>query len=237
MKTLRTALVVPALLLSTCALAQSAGSGGSREENRQVQDFTGVQVGQGLKAQISVGPKSVRVTGDEKLVGLVRTEVENGQLVVRMEKDSWFRRSSGVRIFISSPQVTSVVASGGAEVDVEAKATENFTAEASGGADLSVNGVDAKRLKVEASGGAEVTLKGRADTLSVEASGGAEVDGEELSLRELDVEASSGASVEANPSDRIKADISSGSSVEVDSSPTQREISSSSGAGVSFSKR
>ncbi|MBN1208471.1 MAG: DUF2807 domain-containing protein [Myxococcaceae bacterium] len=236
MQTLRIALVIPALFVSACAFAQAAGPGGSREERREVPDFDGVAVGHGFKAQVTVGPKSVRVSGDEALVGLVRTEVEDGKLVVRVDRSAWPRRGSGVRLTISSPKLTSVASSGGAKVDAEVAATDTFTAQASGGSELSVRNLDAKQLRVESSGGAEVTLKGRADTAQMEASGGAEVHGQELILEALDVEASGGATVNANPSQRIEADLSGGSTVHVDSSPSQRNVSSSGGARVVFKK-
>jgi hypothetical protein len=237
MKILRTALVVPALLLSACAFAQTAGPGTSREETREVPDFNGVYVSHGLRAQVTVGPKSVRISGDEELMGLVRTEVEDGKLMVRVDRSGWPRRSSGVRLTISSPQLTSVSASGGAKVEAQATAAEAFTAKASGGSDLSVRNVDARRLNVEASGGAEVTLKGRADKAQVELSGGSAVHARELTLKSLEVEASGGARVEANPTDRIEAELSGGSSVHVDSAPAQREVSASGGSRVVFSKK
>ena len=125
MQTLRTALVVPTLLLSLCAFAEGA----TREETRDVPDFSGVEVSHGLKAQVTVGPKSVRISGDEKRVGQVRTEVVDGKLVVRMEKTSWFgsSNSKGVHVTISTPKLTSVEASGGAEVEAEATAAETFS--------------------------------------------------------------------------------------------------------------
>lgn len=237
MKSVRIALIVPAVLLSACAFAQTAGNGVSREDTREVADFKGVEVGAGLKARVTVGPKAVRVTGDENLVALVRTEVVDGTLEVGLKEGTRVRGTSGLRIIISSPQVTSVGASGGAEVEAEATTSATFTAEASGGAELSVRGVDAKKLEVEASGGADVKLKGRADSLEVEASGGSEVHGEGLGVKTLEVEASGGSQVDANPSERIIAELSGGSTVHVDSAPVQREVSSSGGSQVVFRKK
>ncbi len=235
MMTLRVALIVPTLLLSTVAFAEEAGTGATRD----VPDFDGVQVSNGLAAKVTVGPKSVRISGDEKQVSLVRTEVVDGKLVVRMEKKGWFNShsSKGITVTISSPKVTSLEASGGAEIDGEATAAETFEAGASGGAEVSVRNVDAKKLKVDVSGGAEVKVKGRADKADMDASGGAEIHAQELSLKELNVDASGGCTVEANPTERITADISGGSSVHVDSAPSQREVSSSGGARVVFSKK
>jgi hypothetical protein len=235
MKTLRVALIVPTLLLSAAAFAQEAGKGSTRE----VPDFDGVKVSHGLSAKVMVGPKSVRITGDEKQVSQVRTEVEDGKLVVRMEKSSWFgsKSAKGIQVTISTPKLTSVEASGGADVEAEATATENFVAEASGGADLSVRNLDAKKLTVDTSGGGEATLKGRADMATMEASGGAEIHARELSLKSLTVDASGGGSVEANPTESITAEASGGGSIHVDSAPAQRTVSSSGGGSVHFSKK
>lgn len=231
MQTLRNALIVPTLLLSLCAFAE-----GTREETREVSDFDGVEVSHGLQAKVTVGARSVRVSGDEKNLSRLRTEVVDGKLVVRMEKNSWHDSTRGVHVTISTPKLTSVEASGGAEVEAEATPAESFSVEASGGADVTVRNVDAKRLKVEASGGGEVTLKGRADKAEMDASGGAGVHAKELALRSLDVDASGGADIEASPSERITGEASSGSSVHVNGSPSQREVSTSSGADVTYRK-
>jgi hypothetical protein len=232
MQILRVALIVPTLLLSTSALAADTGSA------REVPDFDGVKVSHGLKARVTVGPKSVRISGDEKQVSQVRTEVVDGKLVVRMEKSSWFGNSTrGIQVTISNPKVTSVEASGGAEVDAEASATDTFSAESSGGGDVSVRNVDAKKVKVDVSGGGELTIKGRADALDGDVSGGAELHARELSLKSLHVEASGGAEVEANPTERIEAEASGGSTVTVDTAPAQREVSTSGGSEVVFPKK
>ena len=238
MNSLRVSLFVPALLLSACAFAQVSGNGVSREETREVADFKGVEVGSGLNAKVTVGPKSVRVTGDENLVGLVVTEVENGKLEVKLQKGSRVKGTSKLRIFISSPQVTSVGASGGAVVDAEASPGSNFAAAASGGGEVNVRNVDAKALALDASGGAQVKVIGRADTLAIDASGGSEVHAEELSgVKTLAVEASGGCRVKANPSDSIAAELSGGSTLHVASSPSQRAVQASGGSEVVFSKK
>ena len=237
MTSLRASLFVPALLLSACAFAQVSGNGVAREETREVADFTGVEVGSGLSAKVTVGPKSVRISGDENLVGLVRTEVDDSTLEISLEKGSRVKGTSKLHITISSPKVTSVSASGGAVVEAEASAARNFAAAASGGGEVDVRNLDAKALAVEASGGAQVKVKGRADALAVEASGGSKVHAQELSVKTMAVDASGGSVVKANPSESIAAELSAGSTVHVDSSPSQRAVSASGGSEVVFSKR
>lgn len=237
MKSLRVAAFVPALLLSACAFAQVSGNGVARDEAREVADFTGVNVSYGLHAKVSVGPKAVRVSGDENLVALVRTEVVDGKLEVSLPKGSRVRDTGKLRITVSSPKVTSVAASGGAEVNAEVASTDSFAAAASGGGELTVRGVDARKLAVSASGGSEVTVQGRTDALAVDASGGSEVHAKGLSVKVLAVTASGGSSVDSNPSENIAAQVSGGSTVHVDSAPAQRAVSASGGSEVIFSKK
>ncbi|MDC0711929.1 DUF2807 domain-containing protein [Stigmatella sp. ncwal1] len=222
MKTLRAVPLLPVLCLSFGALAQ--------EQTREVDDFQGVSVSSGIKARVSVGPKSVRISGDEEAVARVRTSVDDGNLVVTMGKG----RGGGVLLTISSPEVTHVEAASGASVEAQASATPTFTIEASGGAEVSVNSLDSAKVEVDASGGAEVTLKGRADLLQVEASGGSEIHGQALHLKALEAEASGGTRVKANPSERVEAEASGGSSIHVDTQPTQRHVSTSGGSKVLF---
>lgn len=235
MKTLRIALAVPTLLLATTVFAESPNTGATRE----VGDFSGVEVSNGISAKVTVGPKSVRISGDEKRIGEVRTEVVDGKLVVSMEKKGWFGGSSskGIQVTISNPQVTSLEASGGSRIEAEATATDTFSAEASGGAEVSVRGLDAKTVKVEVSGGGEAMLKGRADTVDVEASGGAVVNAQDLSHKALKVDASGGTVVNASPTDSLDADMSGGCVLNVDSAPAQRNVDSSGGSTVHYRKK
>ncbi|ADO67887.1 head GIN domain-containing protein [Stigmatella aurantiaca] len=222
MKSLHAALLLPSLCLSFSAFAQ--------EQTREVDDFQGVSVSSGIKARVSVGPKSVRISGDEDAVARVRTTVDDGNLVVTMAKG----RGGGVLLTLSSPSVTHLEASSGASVEAHLAATPTFTIEASGGGEVSVDGLDSAKVEVEASGGAEVTLKGRADVLQVEASGGSEVHGQALRLKALEAEASGGTRVKANPTDRVEAEASGGSSIHVETQPSQRHVSTSGGSKVVF---
>jgi len=237
MMSLRVAAFVPALLLSACAFAQVTGNGVSREEAREVADFTGVHVGSGLQAQVTVGPRAVRVSGDENLVALVRTEVVDGKLEVALEKGTRVRGTGKLRVTISSPRVTSVGSSGGAQVRAEVGSTDSFAAAASGGGELTVRGVASSKLAVSASGGAKVTVQGRTDALAVEASGGSKVHAGDLSVKVLAVTASGGSSVQSNPSDNIAAQLSGGSTVRVNSAPAQRAVSASGDSEVVFSRK
>jgi hypothetical protein len=235
MSTLRTTLVLPLVLLSACAFAQTKGNGVSQEQQREVGAFEQVHIASGLKATVKPGPASVRVSGDENVLPLIETEVEGGRLVARVKRGQNLR-GGNVQLTITTPKVTAVSASGGGHLEAEASASERFSAKASGGSQVRVRGVDARQLQVESSGGSQVTLAGRADTVDVDASGGALVHARELEMATLTVDASGGTIVEAGPSKRLEADLSGGCEVRLTRNPAEREVDVSGGSEVVLAK-
>ncbi len=231
------ALLLPAaLLVSTPVFAQEAAPA-ARPGQIEVGDFRGVQVGYGIKAEVKEGAKSVRLEGNPEDVARVKLQVKDGVLTTTVDKKSgsWFGNSGakGVRLYVTNPRVERVGASGGAHVEAQATATEEFEAEASGGAQLSVTGVQARKLELEASGGSQVTVQGRASELELEASGGSQVHARELQAETLQVEASGGARIEANVERSIRGSLSGGSEVLTSKKPAEVRVNTSGGSRVS----
>src|SRR5262249_911926 len=110
------------------------GSGNVKEEVRKVGDFSGVKVGHGFKANIAVGPStSVKISADDNLLPLIKTEVRNGELVIETDGSSNFRSSNPVVISISTPKLERISASGGAAVTADGTTGPRFSASVSGG--------------------------------------------------------------------------------------------------------
>lgn len=233
--TLHAALAAPLLLLSACAFAQAPGGGASQEQQREVASFERLHVASGLKVTVTPGATSVRLSGDEKLLALVETEVEDGELEVRLKRGH-SGRTGEVRISLSTPRLTAVEASGGSTVESQVPARGAFAAEASGGSAITVRALDAERVAVEASGGSRVTLQGRAGDVAAEVSGGSALRAGELELSSLTVDASGGARVEAGPSRQLTGDLSGGSVVRLSREPAQRTVETSGGSEVTLTR-
>ncbi|MGZ3460841.1 MAG: GIN domain-containing protein, partial [Archangium sp.] len=163
---LRSLLLPATLLLSVPALAQGQDAG-SNPVN--LPDFHGVAVSHGIHAEVKPGPKSARLEGNKDDLARVKLEVKDGVLTTQVERSSglFSRGLKDVRLYVTSPRVESVAASGGSHVDAEATHADTFQAAASGGSEIQLSGVDAKKLDVEASGGSHASLKGRAGELEV----------------------------------------------------------------------
>ncbi|HZI07574.1 MAG TPA: head GIN domain-containing protein [Archangium sp.] len=229
---LRSLLLPAALLVSVPVFAQDAAKAGPLE----VPDFRGVAVGYGIRAEVKPGPKSVRLEGNKDDVARVKLEVRDGVLTTQVEKTSMFfnKGLKDVRLYVTSPRVESVAASGGADVDAQATRVDTFEVAASGGSQVDLTGVDSRNLQVAASGGSQVDLEGRAGELKVTGSGGSIIEAGKVKSDSLQVTASGGTRVEANPERSIQGVLSGGSTVKAGKQPASVQVNSSGGSQVRY---
>ena len=229
---LRSLLLPVALLASASAFAQDAAKAGQIE----VPDFRGIAVGHGIHAEVKPGPKSVRLEGSKDDLARVKLEVKDGVLTTQVEKSSSFfnKGLKNVRLYVTSPRVESVAASGGAEVDAEATRVDTFEVAASGGAEVELTKVDSKYVELAASGGSELSLQGSTGELKIAGSGGSVIEAGKLRLESLHVTASGGTRVEASPERSIQGNLSGGSTVKAGKKPASVQVNSSGGSQVQY---
>jgi hypothetical protein len=230
---LRSLLFPIALLAATPVFAQDAAKAGPIE----VPDFRGVAVGYGIRAEVKPGPKSVRLEGNKEDLARVKFEVKDGVLTMQVEKNSMFSSNKGlkdVRLYVTSPRVESVAASGGSDVDAQATRVDSFKVAASGGSEVELSGVDSQNLQVAASGGSQLSLEGRAGELSVTGSGGSVIEAGKLRTESLQVTASGGTRIEASPERSIQGTLSGGSTVKSGKKPASVQVNSSGGSQVQY---
>lgn len=229
---LRSLLLPVALLVSVPALAQDAAKGNTIE----VPDFRGVAVSHGIRAEVKVGPKSVRLEGNKDDLARVKLEVKDGVLTTQVEKSSMFSSKGlkDVRLYVTSPRVESVAASGGSDVDAEATRVDTFEVAASGGSEVDVTKVDSQKFVAAASGGSELNLEGRAGELKIVGSGGSIIEANKLRTESLHVTASGGTRVENSPERSIEGLMSGGSMVKASKKPASVQVNSSGGSQVQY---
>jgi hypothetical protein len=228
-------LALPALLLLS-SLASAQTPEGAKAGSVEVPDFQGVAVSHGIRAEVKRGPKSVRLEGDAKQIPRVKLEVKDGVLTTEVKGSNFFFSPGvdGVRLIVTNPQVTSVAASGGSEVDAEATPATEFSAAASGGGEVRVTGLETSSLKTSASGGATVTLAGRADSVTANASGGSVVQAEDVRAQTLEVNVSGGSRFEAHSAQKVTGNLSGGSTVRLQEKPGSINVNTSGGSEVKY---
>jgi formylmethanofuran dehydrogenase subunit C len=212
--------LVLALFLSSCGFDLNFGNFGSGktgngtviEENREVTaDFTEVHASEGIDVYVTQAKDfSISVEADENIVDLIGTEVKNGKLKIYAVEN--IGRATK-KVFVSLPEVTSLLSSSGAHLTTQNKITSgNLVLDASSGAHLNAE-TTADRLEIDASSGANIAISGSADEAYVDGSSGANIIGKNLMTKECKAEASSGSNIKINVSKSLTADASSGGNI------------------------
>ncbi len=215
---LRAALMLVATLGIAAAVScddAEKGSGRLVTEDRQVSNFSKLDVTDGLQVEVSIDSDtspSITVTADDNLIANIRSRTVNDRLV--LETTANIEESAGSVIRVVTPALEDVHASAGSLVMIE--------------------GVAGTRFNVDVNSGAVLDALGNVGGVIVDASSGAIADLEGLVAEEIQVNASSGARIEVQASKSVTGDASSGAAVRIHGDPDRVLVETSSGASVEF---
>ncbi|MCK4664705.1 MAG: DUF2807 domain-containing protein [Bacteroidales bacterium] len=156
------------------------GNGNVISKERNVSDFTGIDVSNGFDVVLSQGnTENLTITTDENLHKIITSEVVNGILVIKCEKKIKFTKT--LKANITLKEINSIKVSGGGDVKTETKlASDLLKLQISGGGDLRAN-VDVIELNCAVSGGGDVNLSGIIKTFNSKISGGGDLTSEIIS--------------------------------------------------------
>jgi hypothetical protein len=203
-------------------------------QTREVPAFHSVSVESGIHATISIGPRRpLELQGDEKVLALVETTVEDGELRIGFKRHKWHWTTSDVHVVIQTPELQRIEASGGSHVEGEMSGGSEMEIGASGGGEVHARGIDTKSLRLSGSGGAVLEVSGRADEAAIEMSGGTEVKGAGLSVRNVRIEGSGGSEAELRANGKIRGSLSGGSELHIKGNASSR-VATSGGSSVEF---
>lgn len=210
-------------------------------ENRNVEQFSGIQVSTGVNVVFKQEtPTSVKVIADADKLKYVVTKVENGVLKVYVDnkgvKNLKFKNLS---VNVSSPRIENIqTISGASFVAVNTIRENNLNIEATSGSNINgtFNANDHINVSVDSganiradvtsgkvvfkgTSGSNSNLKGTARTGIFEISSGASCKAENLRINDANVESSSGGSISIEVKDNLKVKASSGASVKYRGNP------------------
>jgi putative autotransporter adhesin-like protein len=219
---------VAASLLSCTSFAHDhvRGSGNVRREIRVVPAFTGVAVAGGIRGEVQIGQQRVELSGDDNVLPLVETVVEDGVLVVRFKPHISLDTQEPVVVQVSAPSIDALESSGGSRLRASLIPTDDLTIDSSGGGDVEARKVAVKKLRADVSGGGALVLEGSADEVKLGLSGGSRCKGKEFRARTMRIQASGGSTARLAVSESVRGSASGGSVVRVSGSPEMRVASS-----------
>jgi Putative auto-transporter adhesin, head GIN domain len=151
------------MALATAVMSCVAGPALADSETRTTEPFHAVSFEGSWTVDVVVGKESsVRIEGDKDILPLVKTEVADGELHIKIERDSFSifgRRDLGaLTVHIVVPQLTAFMLQGSGNASVAGLngGTTEFTVSGSG--DLTAAGkLDALALVVNGSGQADLS--------------------------------------------------------------------------------
>ncbi len=217
------ALVVVAVM-SSCNfdinLGQVQGNGNVITEERPVtENFDKVKGSAGLDVFLTEGTENkIVVEADENLMAIIETNISNGKLTIRADKN--IGRSKAKKVHVTYKNLSSIEASSGSDVIGNSVIkSEILSLDSSSGADLEVE-VLSKELYAETSSGADIELSGKASTLYANASSGSDLNAKKLLVGNCNASASSGADITVTVKNKLDAKASSGGDVRYYGDPT-----------------
>jgi hypothetical protein len=211
------------------------GSGVIKEETRSVGDFSAVDIGQAIKATITVGPEtSVQIEGDDNILPLIKTEVRDGKLATSVAGGVSIAPTKVIVMTISTPKLTAIAGEGASDITATLKPTDTLKVEASGASRMQLTGIASDKLDVDASGASHVTMTGESKDLTVEMSGASHLDANKLAAQSVQVSGSGASRGEVQSAASIKGDLSGATSLRVMGKPEKRSVSTSGASSVSY---
>jgi Putative auto-transporter adhesin, head GIN domain len=168
------------------------GSGVAKVENREVRDFTRIEVGGAINVEV-VAQKDFRVDveADDNLLEYIQTEVKGDTLKIYTKKR--ISPKTKIHIVIAMPDLT------GAEV--------------SGASKFAASNIKTDSFNLGVSGASKLEINGEAQDLNIEASGASKINAEGLKVSNAFVDVSGATSVSVFATEEIKADASGASKV------------------------
>ncbi|MCO6512334.1 MAG: DUF2807 domain-containing protein [Aridibacter famidurans] len=215
MKHLKQAMIALALVAFAIAAtaATTAAQDEYRSETRNVSGFTGVDIGGAMEAVITVGGSyEVVIEAKESVLKEIVTEVRNGNLIVKHDRDwneKWDSKKRGkIKVAVSLPSLD--------DLDI------------SGASVAKVTGVNSDKIDIDVSGASSVSIDGSSRSATIDISGASNIKATSFTVDSADIDASGASSIKLNVVSELRADASGASSVCYGGSPrVQKDTSGS----------
>lgn len=210
------------------------GSGNIEKQERNLsENFTAVKTCCSMVVMVTKADKfSVVVEADDNLLQYIETEVFNGRLTIRREKNINFESGKRVKVYVTMPEIDGLYASSSSDLIVSGNFKgDELDIDASSSAEIEVN-FTGTRVNVESSSSSRIRLAGSADRLDADMSSSSRVAAEKFTTKRLKAEASSSGRITIAVTEEVDADVSSSGQVNYSGSPQKVFSDASSGGKV-----
>ncbi len=198
------------------------GNGVTSTQQRNVGDFTGIDVSGPFKVFISQGSvSSVKIEADENLMEYVEIENRRDNLEISTRRGYNLHPRSGLKIYVTAPSFDMLAVTGSGELKTQGKIsnTKDMDVSVTGSGDLVLN-IDAPAIKSAVTGSGNIIIDGGTRNFNTEVTGSGEVHAFNLLSENSDIEISGSGDVEVFASKQLKISISGSGDVRYKGNPS-----------------
>ena len=238
MKSLRNfgVIVLMGVLLASLAGCNSlfggvvSGSGTLKSESRPVSGFTEVALSTvGTLTIEQTGTESLTIEGDDNIVPLITTVVQNNRLEIRHDPgNESFTTNQPLAYRLTVKDLRAIRVSGSGDAQSSGLQAQDLTVEVSGSGGVRLDNLQAQALTVNIAGSGSATLSGTVPKQTVTIGGSGNYGGAALPTTDTAITISGSGSATVRVSGTLKATVSGSGTVTYLGSPTvQQQISGS----------
>lgn len=234
-------LALLAALVAGCSFSIINGSGNIVSEDRAVSGFDAVTLTASGDLTLEQGEtESLTIEADDNLLPYLKSEVQNGMLTIRFDKDNWdqvYRPSRPIQYHLTVKDLSELVVSGSVDVSADRLTAGNLEITISGSGDVQIDALQADALAYLISGSGNADLAGQAASQDVTISGSGNYRAGDLASQDVKVSISGSGSATVWAAERLDASISGSGSVEYYGKPVTNSSVSGSGTVTSLGEK
>jgi hypothetical protein len=167
------------------------GSGKIVSQARQPGAFRGVELTTGARVEVVTGgDDTLTIEGDDNILPLVETVVQNGVLMIRPVKKNMQIDGRRLRIVVRARGVDSLGVAGSGMLEAKGIRADKLTLEVAGSGALDIDGIEAKSVDVGVAGSGKVEAAGQAARAEISIAGSGKADTTRLNVQHATVSVS-----------------------------------------------
>ncbi len=152
------------------------GSGVMKTESREITGFTQISLAIPAKVELIQGDaERVTIEGDDNIVPLVETVVQNGELKIRFVEKNMSVSTKLLKLVVHVRNVEGLSVAGSGKLRAEKLQAATLKADIAGSGDVNITHLDAEMLKVSIAGSGNFSANGKTRTIETDIAGSGDI--------------------------------------------------------------
>jgi Putative auto-transporter adhesin, head GIN domain len=211
---------------------QIIGSGVAKTESRPA---TGVRnISLGVHANVEIrqdGTEGLTITGDDNIVPMIETVVDNGTLKIRWAgKGNYSTRYKDLNIVVNAANIEALTVGGSGMIHAAKLKAGNLRATIAGSGDIAIDSLDATSLTANIAGSGDMAVAGRVDSFEVTIAGSGDVAAPKLEARVVKVTVQGSGDADVWATESLTATVAGSGDIIYHGKPQVRQTVAGSGS-------